>query len=73
MQNVQPVEIGNPVSLTNAAKQTNDTEIELLQRVFEIIELKKHNIHEDDIAVFLEEVGNLDTYDAQAVLGWLGY
>ncbi|OOB86450.1 hypothetical protein BZY71_14100 [Leclercia adecarboxylata] len=38
-----------------------------------LIELKKHNIHEDDIAVFLEEVGNFDTYDAQAVLGWLGY
>ncbi|OOB84601.1 hypothetical protein BZY71_23930, partial [Leclercia adecarboxylata] len=40
MQNVQPVEIGNPVSLTNAAKQTNDTEIELLQRVFEIYDHK---------------------------------
>jgi len=40
MQNFQPVEIGNPVSLTNAAKQTNDTEIELLRRVFEIYDHK---------------------------------
>lgn len=40
MQNVQPVESGNPVSHTNTAKQTNDTEIELLQRVFEIYDHK---------------------------------
>ena len=38
-----------------------------------LAELKRHNIHEDDIAVFFDEVGNIDTYDAQAVLGWLGY
>lgn len=40
MLNVQPVESGNPVLTTNEAKQTNDTEIELLRRVFEIYDHK---------------------------------
>ena len=38
-----------------------------------LVELKKHNIPEDQIAVFYEENGNHETYDAQAVLIWLGY
>ena len=46
-----------------------------------IQELRKHGIrsqiesgiYQDSIESFLEDVGDLDQYDAQSVLTWLGY
>ncbi|MCE9984076.1 hypothetical protein LZ656_17030 [Leclercia adecarboxylata] len=38
-----------------------------------LTELKKHNIPDDEIALFYEDNGSCETYDAQAVLSWLGY
>ena len=46
-----------------------------------ILELRNHGhrsknesgIYQDSIESFLEDVGDLDQYDAQTVLTWLGY
>lgn len=36
-------------------------------------ELDRHGICDEDRAMFFADMGDCDTYDAQAVLIWLGY
>lgn len=39
-----------------------------------IVELRRHGLGDDqNIAEFETEMGKREIYDAQAVLGWLGY
>lgn len=49
-------------------------ENEIITQKRALFELKKHGIiNETDIELFFEEMGNVDFYEAQQVLGWLGY
>ncbi len=38
-----------------------------------IRELRKHSMQEEDITLFLAEVGDRAEYKGSDVLGWLGY
>lgn len=47
---------------------------EMITKARAMRELDRHGItHEDDRAAFLADMGDRETYDAQAVLAWLGY
>jgi hypothetical protein len=46
---------------------------EIITRERAMKELRDHGMGAEEVQEFLEEVGNLPTYDAGKVLEWLGY
>lgn len=45
----------------------------MISRQRALKELKDHNIQDQDVKMFFEEMGDRESYEAQDVLRWLGY
>lgn len=58
---------------TTMTSYYDSAEGETITKARAMRELDRHGICDDDRALFLSEMGDCETYDAQAVLAWLGY